>query len=114
MKLTNYFLVASAQGGIMSFSVGLTNPKALKGIISLSGRLLAEIRPSIINHDDLHQLKVFVAHGVQDNTLSVRYAREAKSFLENLRVQLSYHEYDMGHQINGQVIHDLNAWLNEQ
>jgi phospholipase/carboxylesterase len=112
-EIEELFLGGFSQGGIMSYTIGLKNPKEVKGIISLSGRLLVEIRPSIIGNDDLHQLKVFVAHGIQDNTLSIQYARDAKSFLENLHVQLTYHEYDMGHQINEQVIHDMNVWLNE-
>jgi phospholipase/carboxylesterase len=68
----------------------------------------------IIKNDDVQQLKVFVAHGIQDNTLPVQYAREAKLYIDNLGVQLSYHEYDMGHQINGAVIKDMNDWLDAQ
>ena len=110
-QVDEVYLGGFSQGAIMSFSVGLTNPAAIKGIISLSGRLLSEIRPVIIKNDDVQQLKVFVAHGVQDNTLTVQYAREAKLYLEDLGVQLSYHEYEMGHQVNGAVIKDMNNWL---
>lgn len=110
-KIDELYLGGFSQGGIMSYSIGLTNPKEFKGIISLSGRLLVEIRPSIINNDFVHQLKVFVAHGVQDKTLTIQYARDAKLYLENLGVQLSYHEYDMGHQINEAVLLDMITWL---
>ncbi|MDB5279030.1 MAG: esterase [Ferruginibacter sp.] len=113
-KVDEVYLGGFSQGGIMSYSVGLTNPKDIKGIIALSGRLLVEIRSSIRKNDELQQLKVFIAHGVQDNTLPVQYAREAKSYLENLGIQSSYHEYNMGHQVNGAVIKDLNDWLNQQ
>jgi phospholipase/carboxylesterase len=109
-KVDGLFLSGFSQGAIMGYSVGLTNPKDIKGIIALSGRLLIEIRPSI-NNDEVKNLKVFIAHGVQDNTLPVQYAREAKSYLENLGIQSSYHEYNMGHQINDAVIKGLNDWL---
>ena len=112
-EVDEVYLGGFSQGAIMSFSVGLTNPKEVQGIISLSGRLLDEIRPIVSKNYDSQQLKVFVSHGVQDSTLTVQYAREAKTYLENLGVQLSYHEYDMGHQINEKVIKDLNAWLNK-
>ena len=95
----------------MSFSIGLTIPTEVKGIILLSGRLLEEVKPIITKCNNLQQLKVFVAHGVLDNTLPINYAREAKLYLENLQVQLSYHEYDIGHQINDEVLNDLNVWL---
>jgi len=106
------YLGGFSQGAIMIYSIGLTNPTEIKGIISLSGRLLDEVRPLVIKNVDVQQLKVFVAHGIQDNTLPIQYAREAKSHLENLGVQLSYHEYEIGHQINGEVLNDVNEWLN--
>jgi phospholipase/carboxylesterase len=112
-KVAEVYLGGFSQGAIMSYSLGLTNPKDIKGIIALSGRLLIEIRPSIKN-DEVQQLKVFIAHGVQDNTLPIQYAREAKLYLENLGIQSSYHEYNMGHQINSAVIKDLNEWLHGQ
>ena len=105
------YLGGFSQGAIMSYSIGLLNPKEVKGIIALSGRLLVEVRPFITKKEDLHKLKVFVAHGVQDNTLQIQYARDAKLFIEDLKVPLSYHEYQMGHQINGDVLNDLNEWL---
>lgn len=107
------YLCGFSQGGIMSYSIGLTRPDLIKGIAVMSGRLLEEIRNYIIKNHKMRQLKVFIAHGIQDNTLSIQYAREAKLYLENLGFQLSYHEYEMGHQINGAVLNDLNAWLPE-
>jgi phospholipase/carboxylesterase len=113
-KVDEIYLGGFSQGAIMSYSVGLTNPNEIKGILSLSGRLLMEVRPMLTKNTDVKQLKVFVAHGMQDNILPVHYAREAKLFLEDLGVQLSYHEYIMGHQINEAVIKDMNEWLNTQ
>ena len=112
-EVDEIYLGGFSQGAIMSYSIGLISPKEVQGIISLSGRLLEEVRPLVTENNNLQQLKVFVAHGVQDNTLPIHYAREAKFYLENLGVQLSYHEYNMGHQINGAVLQDLNAWLAE-
>lgn len=108
------YLGGFSQGAIMSYSVGLTNPGEIMGIISLSGRLLEEVRPLITLNEDLRKLKVFIAHGVQDNTLPVAYAREAKQYLENAGISVNYHEYPMGHQINGAVLNDLNAWLTNE
>lgn len=112
-NLDEVYLGGFSQGAIMSYSIGLTNPTKIKGIISLSGRLLDEVRPLVIKNTDVQLLKVFVAHGIQDNILPIHYARDAKSYLTNLGVHLSYHEYDMGHQITSAVIQDMNAWLEE-
>jgi phospholipase/carboxylesterase len=110
-NLDEVYLGGFSQGAIMSYSIGLTYPTEVKGIISLSGRLLDEVRPLINKSDDMLQLRVFIAHGIQDNTLQIQYARDAKSFIEGLEVPLTYHEYQMGHQINGDVLNDLKSWL---
>lgn len=110
-ELDEIYLGGFSQGGIMSYSIGLTNPKEVQGIICLSGRLLQEVRPLISKSNEVQQLRIFVAHGIQDNTLQIEYSRDAKSYLENLQVNLSYHEYDIGHQINARVLQDLNMWL---
>jgi phospholipase/carboxylesterase len=105
------YLGGFSQGAIMSYSVGLTHPDEVQGIISLSGRIPDEIRPLVRKDDYLKKLRIFVAHGVQDNMLPIHYAREAKAYLENLGLSLTYHEYPIGHQITTTVLKDLNDWL---
>jgi phospholipase/carboxylesterase len=110
-KLDEVNLGGFSQGAIMSYSIGLTHPELVTGILAFSGRILQEIRPLVHQNVALKQLKVFISHGTQDNTLPVHYAREAKAYLENAGVQLTYHEQDMGHQINSQVISNVKSWL---
>ena len=110
-SIDELYLGGFSHGAIMSQSIGLIHPDEVQGIISLSGRVLQEIRP-LVQHDKyLHQLKVFLAHGVQDQTLPIHFAREAKEYLESLGVQLTYHEYPIGHQVSSEVLKDLNAWM---
>jgi phospholipase/carboxylesterase len=110
-NLDELYLGGFSQGAIMSYSIGLLYPHEVKGIIAFSGRLLEEIKPLVKKDAYLQKLKVFVAHGVQDNTLPIHYAREAKDYIERLGISLSYHEYTIGHQISNEVLQDLNSWL---
>jgi len=110
-NLKEVYLGGFSQGAIMSYSVGLAHPKDVNGIMAFSGRMLESLQSSVTKNDELHRLRVFIAHGVQDGTLPVHYARQAKAFLQNLEVPLTYHEYNIGHQINGEVLKDLDAWL---
>jgi len=110
-NLTEVYIGGFSQGAIMSYSIGLTYPKDVNGVIAFSGRVLEEIQSSVTKTEDLHHLKIFIAHGLQDGTLPVHYARQAKAFLQNLEVPFTYHEYNMAHQINGEVLKDLAAWL---
>jgi phospholipase/carboxylesterase len=105
------YLGGFSQGAIMSYSIGLTHPAEVQGIVALSGRILDEIKPSVKKVKYLQRLKVLVAHGVEDSMLPIHYAREAKDYLESLAVQLTYREYQIGHQINDHMLQDLNTWL---
>jgi phospholipase/carboxylesterase len=105
------YLGGFSQGAIMSSSIGLLHPDKLKGVICLSGRILQEIRNDVKKNTELQKLKIFLAHGTQDGTLTVAFAREAKTYLEQLKTALSYHEFEMGHQINADVLKELNKWL---
>ncbi|TDE16145.1 alpha/beta hydrolase [Dyadobacter psychrotolerans] len=112
--LDDVYLGGFSQGAIMSYSIGLTQPKSLRGIVALSGRLLPEIQPLVKKSDDLSKLSVFVAHGTQDRTLGIAYAREAKTYLKELGVNLTYTEYENAHQISESVLKDLRDWMTRQ
>lgn len=110
-RLEEIYLGGFSQGGIMSYSVGLGNPGEVHGVISFSGRILEDIQKSTTPGKEHKTLRVFLAHGIQDNTLPIHYARQAKSWLEKIGVDLTYREYEMGHQINQQVLTDMKKWL---
>lgn len=96
---------------LQSYSVGLGNPKEVDVVISFSGRILEDVQKSTTPANEHTDLRIFLAHGIQDNTLPVHYARRAKSWLEKIGADLAYREYEMGHQINQQVLTDLKKWL---
>src|SRR6185436_346811 len=94
------YLCGFSQGGIMSYSVGLTHPEKIKGIAILSGRLLEEIKPQVVKSPALADLKIFISHGTDDGTLTVKYARESLGYLKTLNLDPAYKEYNEGHGIS--------------
>ncbi|NEM98401.1 alpha/beta hydrolase [Pontibacter burrus] len=110
-SIDEVYLGGFSQGAIMSYTIGLTAPDLVSGVLAFSGRILEEIKPSVETADKLKNLSVFIAHGTQDATLPVHYAREAKTFLESKGITPTYHEVTMGHQITGEVIVDVREWL---
>lgn len=101
-----------SQGGIMAYSIGLTRPDLVHGIVVMSGRLLEEVKPLIASKEKLLQLKVFISHGTNDQTLGIHYARESASYLKALNINISYKEYPEGHGINNAMFSDMVNWLN--
>jgi phospholipase/carboxylesterase len=100
-----------SQGGIMSSSVGVTEPEMVKGFALLSGRMLREIDPRIAAADRLKSVSAFIAHGLQDNVLPVDWAKEADAWLERIGVAHETHFYTMAHEIIAEELADFSAWL---
>lgn len=105
------YLMGFSQGGIMSYSVALTEPEKIKGIAVMSGRLLPEVKPLIADEKRLEKLKVFVSHGRQDAVLSFPFATDAVSYLQTKGIKPEFHQYEEGHTINKQMFDDVNLWL---
>jgi phospholipase/carboxylesterase len=53
----------------------------------------------------------FVGHGVHDELLGIELGRAVRDTLTNLGADLTYHEYEMGHQITPQELVDIDSWL---
>ena len=94
----------------MSYSLGLTESHLVHGIMSLSGRMLEEIKP-LIRTKGAEELELLIIHGTQDRVLGIDYARQAKQYLEEREFQINYHEINAGHTINSQFIQLINQWL---
>jgi phospholipase/carboxylesterase len=108
------FLGGFSQGGIMSYSVGLTFPKKLAGIFILSSRLLPEVKPLIKSKEELQSLPIFIAHGKNDPVLPLAYAHDALAYLKALTNNITYTEYDMVHTVGDKELADLVNWISSK
>lgn len=100
-----------SQGGIMSSSIGLTEPELVKGFALLSGRMLREIEPQTAQTERLQTISAFIAHGDRDNVLPIDWANEADAWLNRLSVPHETHFYDMAHEIIAEEMTDFSQWL---
>ena len=100
-----------SQGGIMSYSVGLTRPDLIKGIAVMSGRLLSEVKPQIAPAQELRNLNIYISHGVSDNVLQIDYARKANEYLTSIQLNPDYNEFAGGHTITSEMLGSLIIWL---
>ena len=108
------FIGGFSQGAIMSYSMGLTQPDKVKGVMAISGRILPEIKPFINPRlPALQDLKLFIGHGVLDNTLNITYARDALRYISTLGLQVEYKEFETGHQITPEILKVVTDWLNQ-
>lgn len=107
----NVTLIGFSQGAILSYATALTYPEKVAKVVALSGYFNQEIMPEVIDTNAISHLKFFVSHGSVDQVIPVDWARKAKPALENLGLEVEYHEYPVGHGVAPQNFFDFKNWL---
>jgi phospholipase/carboxylesterase len=108
------YLMGFSQGAMMSLSVALIYPGSAAGVVAMSGRVLPQTLRLIADKDTLAGLPIFVAHGSRDMLIPIEQGRDARARLSELPVELTYREYDMGHEISHDSLKDIAEWLKER
>ena len=81
---------------------------------ALSTWLPRELVPRLNISGDVHTLQALVQHGTEDPTIEIARARDSVERLRELKLPLTYREYEMGHEITPRSLGDLSAWLEEK
>ena len=105
------FLAGFSQGGAVAYLSALTHPAPLAGVIALStyipeARLITE-HLSGFNR----QIPLFVAHGTDDDVVSIGLGRQAVEILNQCELSPEWRTYDMAHAVCNEEIADIGAWL---
>jgi len=100
-----------SQGGVMAYSLALANPERFAALAALSTWLPNEMVAQLEIGSAVQSLPTLVQHGTQDHMIEVGRARDSVEKLRELRVPLTYREYEMGHEIRPRSLVDLSAWL---
>jgi phospholipase/carboxylesterase len=107
-------LLGFSQGGVMAYSLGLSEPQRFAALAVLSSWLPEELASRLSIPDSVQSLPTLVQHGSQDPMIQVERAHDSVERLRQLRLPLTYREYDMGHEISPKSLTDLSAWLEER
>jgi phospholipase/carboxylesterase len=107
VPLERTILSGFSQGGAMALDVGLNLP--LAGLISLSG-YLHPISKSSLNGSFP---PVLLVHGRQDTIVPLSLATQARDTLSDLGVQVQYQEFDMGHEVQLDVLTAMRNFVSQ-
>ncbi len=105
------FLAGFSQGGAMTYSVGLTHPDKLAGLIVLSGHIPAKGLIVASFSDANCTTPIFAAHGTFDDVLNVRMGEEAVEFAREHGCTVEWHTYPMPHSVCMEEVEALREWL---
>lgn len=104
-------LAGFSQGGAMAYTVGLTHPQRLAGIVALSAYLSA---PGLLVTDLLppnRRTPLFAGHGTDDDVVPLQLGTQARDWLQQSGYTLDWHTYDLPHSVNESEIADIGRWL---
>ncbi len=107
--LRRIHLMGFSQGAAAAWATAVHHPGWIQAIASLVGFMpLPAQRP--IPPNALRGLPVFMAAGTQDERVPLPTARASADAIRALGASLDYREYDIGHKLNAQGMHDLKEW----
>lgn len=103
-----------SQGGALAYSLCLGEPERFATLAVLSSWLPQDLLAELPDVPATEQLPVLIQHGSHDELVDVGRARQSVETLRDLRIPITYREYEMGHEINAQSLSDLSTWLQEK
>lgn len=102
-----------SMGAVMSYAMGLDRERLpVAGILAFSG-FVPVVNGWEPHFEDRQRTRAFIAHGRRDPIIEVGFAQRARELLEAGGLEVSYHESDVGHQIDPAHLADATAWLRE-
>jgi phospholipase/carboxylesterase len=107
-------LLGFSQGGVMAYSLALANPERFAALVVLSSWLPRELAAQLSINESVQSLPTLVQHGTEDHMIEIARARDSVEKLRELRLPLTYREYEMGHEIRPRSLVDLSTWLEEK
>jgi phospholipase/carboxylesterase len=102
-----------SMGSVMSYAMAFSAERpAVAGVLAFSGFVptAEDWHPEF---EDRQGTRAFVAHGRHDPVMDIEFARKARSLLEGNGVAVSYHESDVGHQIDPAHLAAARPWIGQ-
>ena len=107
------FLLGFSQGSLLAMCYALEHPAQVAGIIAQSGYIPRDVDLQI-EETNLKNKPFILTHGVHDTLIPVEWARASRDRLEQLGVDLTYQEFQMGHHVSMDSLGVISEWLEKQ
>lgn len=114
IDLKRLVVLGFSQGGVMAYSLVLSDPGRFTALTAISSWLPQELVQAFSTDGSAHYPPTLVQHGSRDELIEIDRARGSVERLRDLRVPLTYREYDIGHEISPRSLAELSSWLQEK
>ena len=107
--LDNLYLMGFSQGAGLSISLALQEPTRYQGLVSLVG-FAPRVEAATLMDNPLLNMPTLMSVGLRDERIPLNIAHHCRDTLTEAGAELTYREYDTGHKLNRDGLHDLAAW----
>ncbi|WP_290729278.1 hypothetical protein [Halobacteriovorax sp. JY17] len=105
-------LCGFSQGGCISLHSFLSWKRKFAGVVCLSPRIYLDKME--VQVKDIHSTTpIFMAHGHFDQAIDFNGVKSQMTRLKDEGLNISFHEYEIAHEIDIHEIRDLASWVNE-
>ena len=104
------FLLGFSQGSLLSMCFALTHPARVAGVIAQSGYIPNGVELEI-DEPGVKRKPFLLIHGEQDTVIPVEWGRLSRDRLAALGIDLTYHEFQMGHSVSMESLAAISDWL---
>lgn len=104
-------LAGFSQGGAMTYTVGLTHPETLGGMMVLSGYIPT---PEWVQRNAQaanRATPIFAAHGNYDDVLPIALGEAARDLAQQLNDKVEWHSWPMPHTLCYEEVQAMGEWL---
>jgi phospholipase/carboxylesterase len=102
-----------SMGAVMSYATALSAERpAVAGILAFSG-FVPTVEGWVPRFEDRLGTRAFIAHGRRDPVIGIEFAERARQLLKEGGLAISYHESELGHQIEPAHLTAARSWLEE-
>jgi len=107
-------LAGFSQGGAVALHTGLRHGERLAGVLALSTWLPLAATVAAEGTQANRDLPMLMCHGSADPVLPLELGRRSRDVLLQLGYPVQWKEYAMAHQLCGEEVADIAAWLRER
>ena len=107
-------LVGFSQGGMMAYNLAMRWPDKFAALVGISTAFPDYLFERATNRAAIAKLPTMVQHGRADEMLEMSRARKSVELLRELGAEVSFREYDCGHEVCADGVRDLSAFLAEK
>ncbi len=104
-------LAGFSQGGAMAYTVGLTYPETLGGMIAMSGYIPTPIWVEQNFKEANRHTPIFAAHGDYDDVLPISLGEAARDLALTLNDRVEWHTWPMPHTLCLEEVLAIGEWL---